>query len=285
MQADTIIVNPESYRNKLNKIQYWGFDNMYFLADFDNTLTKKFVNWKATPSLISILRSENILWDEYSRKAYKLFNYYHKIEINPTISLEKKKRSMYEWWSKHLELKVQSWLSKTDIEKAVQYGTLEFRDGTLNFFQDIKNQVPFIIISANGLWDESIKIFFSNNNVYDSNIVVISNVLKWDINWKAIGYSKDIIHSFNKDWVLLESYPEIYEKIKNRKNIILLWDSLWDPYMSHGFEYENIIKIWFLNENEDMLLGQYKKLYDVIILNDGNFSFVNNLIQSIKNNT
>ena len=42
---------------------------------------------------------------------------------------------------------------------------------------------------------------------------------------------------------------EIYKKIKDRKNIILLWDSLWDHHMSDGFDYDNIINIWFLIKN------------------------------------
>ena len=282
MKNNVIISDKLSFDNKLNSIIEWWFEKLHFLADFDNTLTKKFVNWKSTPSLISILRSEKILWEDYSNKAYELFNYYHKIEIDQNISMQDKKIKMYEWWSKHLDLKVKSGLKKSDIEMAVNFWTLKFREWALDFFEYIKNIIPFIIISANWLWDESIKMFFNNNNILFDNIDIVSNTIEWDENWYAIGYSKKIVHSFNKDETVLESFPEIYKKIKSRKNIILLGDSLWDPFMVDGYEYDNVIKIWFLNDKEDELLEAYKNLYDVVITWDWDFSFVNDLIKKIK---
>jgi len=36
-----------------------GFSKIHFLADFDNTLTKSFVNLKRTASLLSVLREQD----------------------------------------------------------------------------------------------------------------------------------------------------------------------------------------------------------------------------------
>jgi hypothetical protein len=58
--------------------------------------------------LISVLRSELYLSEEYSKEAYKLFDFYNPIEINPNISLEEKKVQMTSWWHKHLLLLVKS---------------------------------------------------------------------------------------------------------------------------------------------------------------------------------
>jgi len=282
MKNNIIISDISSYNHKLENIKKWSFSKLHFLADFDNTLTKKFVNWKSTPSLISVLRSEKILWDDYSKKAYELFDFYHKIEIDPNISMEEKKLKMYEWRSKHLGLIVKCWLKKSDIEKAVNFWILEFRDWVLDFFEFIKNTIPFIIISANWLWDESIRLFLQNNYTLFDNIDIVSNIIKWDDNWYAIWYSNKIVHSFNKDETVLESFPEIFEKIKKRTNIILLGDSLGDPFMVNGFDYENVLKIWFLNDREDELLEEYKKLYDVVITWDWDFAFINDLLKKIK---
>ena len=51
--------------------------------------------------------------------------------------------------------------------------------------------------------------------------------------------------------------------------------------MIEGFPYDNLIKIGFLNENVEENLESYKKSYDVVILGDGDFGFVNELIVEI----
>ncbi|MDQ7023569.1 MAG: hypothetical protein Q9M97_08815 [Candidatus Gracilibacteria bacterium] len=93
---------------------------------------------------------------------------------------------------------------------------------------------------------------------------------------------KPVIHVFNKDETVLKNFPEIHDKIEKRKNVILLGDSLGDPHMVDGFEYKNLIKIGFLNEKESALLENYKEKYDLIITGDGDFSVINEIMESIK---
>jgi 5'-nucleotidase len=52
--------------------------------------------------------------------------------------------------------------------------------------------------------------------------------------------------------------------------------------MVEGIKYNEIIKIGFLNNNIEENLEQYKKAYDVVILNDGSMNFVNKLLKQIK---
>ncbi len=68
---------------------------------------------------------------------------------------------------------------------------------------------------------------------------------------------------------------------KNRKNIILLGDNLEDIGMVKGFNYDNLIKIGFLNENVEENLEQYKRNYDVIILNDSPLDYVSGLLKKM----
>jgi 5'-nucleotidase len=63
-----------------------------------------------------------------------------------------------------------------------------------------------------------------------------------DEDGKAIAIKEPIIHSFNKGETVVKDSP-IYEEIKERKNILLLGDSLGDVRMADGFDYENILKI------------------------------------------
>ena len=63
--------------------------------------------------------------------------------------------------------------------------------------------------------------------------------------------------------------------------MILLGDDLQDLGMVKNLDYDNLIKIGFLNENVDENLEKYKEGYDVVITGDGDFSFVNELIGEI----
>ena len=107
-----IITNKKNFEEKIYKIKSDWIWKLHILADFDNTLTKAFSSWKLRPSLISILRSEWYLWEEYSKKSYELFEYYYKIELNPKIWLEEKKIQMTNWWNKSLNLLIESKLNK-----------------------------------------------------------------------------------------------------------------------------------------------------------------------------
>jgi hypothetical protein len=113
------------------------------------------------------------------------------------------------------------------------------------------------------------------------NIDIISNRFIWNEKWFAIWYKKPVIHVFNKDETVLKNFKDVYNKIKTRKNVILLWDSQWDPHMIKWFNYKNLLKIWFLNNEEEELLEEYKKIYDIIITWDWKFNFVNDILKDI----
>ena len=78
-----------------------------------------------------------------------------------------------------------------------------------------------------------------------------------------------VIHRFlNKDETVLHDFPHIYQHIADRSDVILMWDSLWDPGMITGFEYNSLIKVGFLNEEVEQLLPQYQKAYDILYTHD-----------------
>jgi hypothetical protein len=85
---------------------------------------------------------------------------------------------------------------------------------------------------------------------------------------------------------------KIYSQIhKGNENIIVMGDHINDLDTIKNIKYLNEIKIGFINYKEDTLTEQQIKLkdafqlhYDVCIVNDGNLSFVNNLIKDIEEN-
>lgn len=267
-----IIPNKSYFEDLVSKIKAWGYEKIHILADFDRTLTKCFTAWQKRWTLISVLRSEWYLSEEYTKKAYELYDYYNPIEINPNISLEEKKKEMTIWWNKHLDLLVNSSLHKSHIDRVINSWIIEFRDGVVEFLNFLsENKIPLVIISANWLWTDSIKLFFQKNNVLTDNVYIISNSFVWWGDDIAVWYDKRVVHVFNKDETILSDFPEIHEKIENRKNVILLWDSLWDPLMIEWFEYENLLKIGFLNDKEEELEESYRKSYDLVLTWDSDF--------------
>jgi 5'-nucleotidase len=141
-----------------------------------------------------------------------------------------------------------------------------------------------VIISSSGVGIDGIKFFLQRNNVLYDNIYIISNQLTWDKNGYMIDYKEPIIHSKNKDETTLKEF-DFYPKIKDRKNVILLGDDPEDVNMITGFDYDNIIKIGFLNYNIEQCMASFKKNYDVILLNDQSMDHINKLIRSIIQNS
>jgi hypothetical protein len=53
--------------------------------------------------------------------------------------------------------------------------------------------------------------------------------------------------------------------------------------MVAGFEYDNLIKIGFLNDKIDQQRKQYTENFDIVIEGDGDLSFVNELLEELIN--
>ncbi|MCA9459103.1 MAG: hypothetical protein KC550_00985 [Nanoarchaeota archaeon] len=259
------------------------FENLHFISDFDRTLTHAFINnGEHVSSLISILRDENYLVDGYADKAKALFEYYHPIEVSSSVGIEDKKKFMEEWWTKHSDLLIESGFNKKDLVEAAKSKRIKFRDKVFETIILLDNvRVPFLILSGNGLGEDSIIETMKFHKLYLDNICVISNKYIWDENGNAIDYHKPHIHTFNKNETsVIDS--QFYPRIKNRRNVILLGDSLGDVNMAEGFDYDNLLKIGFLNFNVEKDLEEYKKNYDVIVTNDSSMEFVYELLREFR---
>ena len=276
-----VISNPKEFEEKKKNILEAGVGKLHVLADFDRTLTKAFVDGKKVSSIIAILRNENYLDEEYSKKAQALFNKYNPIEIDPNLSIEEKKLKMDEWWRAHWKLLIDSKLNKKHIMKIVENDKVVFRKYALDFIDELhKKEIPLVIISASV--GDFISLLLEDKKKLYSNVHVLSNSLEWDEQGNATGIIEPVVHVFNKDETVLEDFPDVYNHVKERKNVILLGDSIGDVGMIEGFEYDNLIKIGFLNDKIEENLDLYKKNFDVVVLNDGEMGFVKDLIKEIK---
>lgn len=278
---NVLISNKERLNELKSKFKEEGVEKIHVISDFDRTLTKAFVNGKKTHSLISILRDGNYLTKDYAKKAHALFDKYHPIEIDTKISLEEKRKSMEEWWRTHFKLLIKSGLNRTDLKKVVDSGKIKFRNYLFDFLDILnKHKIPLIIFSSVGLGGEPLSMLFEKENKLTNNIHIVSNSYRWDKDGNAVSVKEPIIHILNKSAIVIHRFP-FFNEIKDRKNVILLGDGLGDLGMIEGFEYDNLIKIGFLNENIEENLEIYKKNFDVVILNDSDMNFVNKLIKEI----
>jgi len=283
MSKNVIISNPKTFEELKKAFKLGGAEKLHVLSDFDRTLTTAFVNGKKIPAFITILRDEGYLSEEYRKQAHALADYYRPFEDDLTYPLDKKKEKMHEWWSKHFELLIKSGLSKKDITKAIESGRIQLRKGISELLKSLNNKkVPLVIISSSGLGN-SIPMYLKKQGELYGNIHIITNLYEWGEDGKAIGVKEPFIHCMNKDETTIQDHPEAYLAIKERKNVILLGDSLGDLGMITGFDYENLIKIGFLNDKVEENLEEYKKSFDIVITNDSSMDYVNELIKEITN--
>jgi len=272
-----IISNPEKFEETKKKILEEGVDNFHVIADFDKTLTQAFTEGNKVQSIIAILRNKNYLTEDYSPKAHALFEKYHPFEIDPKVSVDEKKKAMTNWWNEHFDLLIKSGLNLDDLKNLVDEGEIEMRNGTLEFIDFLYNKkIPLVIMSA-GLGDV-IKLYLEKERRLYDNVHVVANFFEWNSDGKAVKIKLPIIHSMNKDEHTLENLP-IFEELRTRKNVLLLGDGLGDLGMIKGFDCNNLISIGFLNENVEENLEFFKKDFEVVLLGDGDFSFVNDFVK------
>ena len=259
-----------------------GVEKLHILADFDSTLTRSFVNGIPTPSIGTALRKGNFLTPDYTAKANALYDHYSKIERDPSVPKEEKKKIMNEWWRKSFKLLKDSGLSKKNIERATTSGEVQYRPRALEFIDRLhEHNIPLVIMSASTVGADGIAAHLKHNNSHKNNIHIISNSFIWDEDGKVLGVNEPIITGMNKDETLIQNFPA-FEVVKNRKNVILLGDNIGDVGMVEGFDYENLLKIGFLNEDPaGDLLPEFEKHYDAVILDDGPFDFVNSILEKI----
>lgn len=257
-----------------------GVSKIHIISDFDRTITRAFVNGERIPSIISLLRKENYIDEDYSKRASELADKYHPIELSNKISIAEKKEKMKEWWEKHFDLLIEKKLHKSHILQAVNSGKMKMREDFKEIIQLAhKHKVPFIIFSSAGLGKESISLFLEREKCLLDNVFIISNEFVWNKEGIAVEIKKPIIHVLNKNETSLPR--EIKENIAKRENLILFGDSIGDLGMSAGGHFKNIFKIGFLNENIEENLEDYKKNFDVIILNDYSAQFILEFLKEV----
>lgn len=279
-KSEILIADPEKLQEKIEKFKAGGAESIHVLADFDKTLTKASMGREGFKSVISLLRDGNHLTLDYAPRAHALFDEYHPFEIDYSLPEDFRREKMHEWWIKHFALLIECGLEKKDLKNIVNSGRIQFRDSAKEFLDNLKEKnIPLVIISSNGVGN-TILMIFEKENMMSDNIHIITNIFEWDENGKALRVNEPHIHALNKKEVAVKDYP-VYKEVENRKNVLILGDSIDDIGMVEGFDYNEIIKIGFLNEKVEENKRKYLENFDVVITNDGDMGEVNGLMGKI----
>ena len=160
--------------------------------------------------------------------------------------------------------------------RMVDISNCELRDSTDTLLNTANNgKVPFIILSA-GIGD-LIREILSHQKLMLENMKIVSNFLEFDSKTGVVvGLKSDMpIHMFNK------KAPN-QDGLEERKNIVLIGDSLGDVRMADGIEDINVVlSIGFLNKNVEANLSEYKRCFDIVLVDDQTMDFPLALLEDI----
>ena len=239
----------------------------------------KVIREKIVPSLISILRDNWVLDEDYSKRAKELYEKYHRFEVDPNISYEEKFKAMESWWKEHFDLLKEKWLTLNHIKEAVYHPDIQIREKFDEFLKILRERnIPLIIFSSSGLGVQSIKLVFEKFGLSLDNVIIISNELKFDRHWRFVGVD-NILHSMNKK--LKDHLDRIWDIIFWKNNALVLGDNLHDAEMVEWIWFEKIFRVWFflpkLNSREE--IEAWEQRYDLILSADASFEEIVKLVE------
>ena len=242
--------------NKLEKLKI-NNDNVYFVIDFDRTITSK-------ESEDSWSVSGRLLGEDFKKEIDELYIKYRPIEMDYQITIEEKEKAMIEWYSKCMYLYYKYHLTEEKLKKSVREGNLIFRFGAKEFFKTAnENNIPIIILSA-GIGNV-IEEFLKLNDCYYDNIYIISNFMEFDKNGDVKEFdNSNMIHTMNK--TMKEKLPQYFlEKLVNRTYKVLIGDLKEDEKMVEKDEWDTTLKIGILENETEERLKTYNEAFDIVL--------------------
>lgn len=268
--AEMMIINED----KLKQLNETSIDDIYILTDFDGTITKS----NSDSSWASIFKNPKVS-KKFVNTCIKIFNHYHKYEIDENISLEEKISIMNEWYQKNIQTLKDFAITEEIINYATSECMMTFRDGAKDFLKSMYDKkIPIIIISA-GVGN-IIEQFLIRNNCYYSNILICSNFLEYENGVVCGVKDNNLINPLNKNEIYLPK--TISEKINNKNNLLLLGDSISDINMATNSSKKTVFKIGFLDENIEKRLSSFKENYDFVCINSTSYNELSEKIKVLK---
>lgn len=274
--------NRQDVDEKIRKLVTDGPDKLQVIVDFDYTLTKAHKDGVPVECSWGVLETYPRLPDSYHSKVKAAKDKYLPIELDLSISLDKKIPLMIEWYKVANQCLAESGVQQSWLPHMVTQSNCELRDDTVKMLSLLNDvNVPVLVMSA-GIGD-LIKEILSHFQVLYNNTSLVSNFLKFDGEGNVVGLcgdDQDLIHMYNKAEVIQKKTVD--QKTESRKNVILMGDSLGDLDMAAGVKDPNVVfTIGFLNKSIDKNLEKYKEKFDVVLVDDQTMDFPVSLLNDI----
>ena len=107
------------------RIKDLDINNMYVVADFDETITSG-----ARSGSWDILETSELISPEYVKEADALYNHYYPLEFDPSIDSDTKEKLMCEWWNKSISLFNKYKITEEVLNKIITSShSMKFRRG------------------------------------------------------------------------------------------------------------------------------------------------------------
>jgi len=275
------VANLDSVREKLKRIIDEGPDRLQFIVDFDYTLSRAHKDGKPVDCSWGVLENYRELPSDYHKKVKSVKDKYYPVEIDPSISLEKKIPIMKEWYKEANGLLAESGAHRSWFPKMVQESDCELRDDTALMLNRLNQaNIPVLVLSA-GLGD-LIHEIMTHFGVLHGNTFLVSNFLDYTQDGMVTGLKnpEEVIHMYNKAESMLKRSD--CDQFSNRKNVVLLGDSLGDLKMAGGVKNpDTVLTIGFLNKNIEESLQTYKDSFDIVLIDDQTMDFPNALVTDV----
>ncbi|RUS77687.1 hypothetical protein EGW08_014552, partial [Elysia chlorotica] len=273
--------DPQSVEKAVRTMMKDAQHKLQVIADFDWTLSKYTEDGTLCSTTHSVLGESKHMPEFYRTETKKLKEHYMPIEFDPTKTREEKIPKMVEWWSKNHALLESCHLTRPQISTLVAESRARLRDGCKELFHELHSlEIPLLIFSA-GMGDIISEIIKQRAVFYPENMKIVANFLEFDEEEKVVGFSGEIIHTFNKNENAVHS-GDYFSNIRHRENLLLLGDTLGDLGMAQGADnIECILKIGFLNFKVKENLDVYMQHFDIVIIEDESLAVVNGLVRAI----
>jgi len=263
---------------KLAQLAAGGPANLQIITDFDYTMSRAHKGGAPVDCSWGVLENYSKLPLTYTEKVKILRDKYYPIEVDPSIPVDKKIPLMSEWYTKANLLLAESGVRADWFSVMVSESNCELRDSTDQLLSCLhRENIPLIVLSA-GIGDLIQEILSHFKVLYD-NVRIVSNFLEFDSKTGSVlGLKTDpCIHMYNKR-------APSQEGLEQRKNIILIGDSIGDVSMADGIQGINVsLKIGFLNKNVEGNLPLYLDKFDVVLVDDQTMNFPMAIIEDILN--
>lgn len=236
---------------KLNYFRRKGKNKVFFIFDFDRTLTKGVDSKGKNISTWEILRKHlpkkaQIEYQQFYRK-------YRPLEINNRLT----KREANIWWKKILNLFKINKLNLLEVTRDIR-NKMPARPCVKELFGLCeKDNIPTIIVSA-GI-KNAIEIWCQKSKIRPTSIIATN--LIFSRKGEIIGWQRDsLVHNLNKK----EKAQKAIKRIKHKgPNIILIGDSLDDTKIIR--DGKKVLKIIVCDEIRPISGRKFIKKFDLVI--------------------